>query len=87
MEEVGGDVTGVCEGEGESGGGEESGVQSRHEAGTAPQEKQMSVEEEFRARRREEKNHYSNIPQLYQGYEALLDDEEEEEGRTLPSQG
>ena len=87
MEEVAGEVTDVSEGEGGGGVGEGRRVQSGHKTETAPQKKQLSVEEEFRARRREEKKRYRNIPQLYQGYEALLGDEKEEEGMALAPQG
>ena len=82
MEETGAEVTGSCKGEG-GGGGDVCdvgrGVKSKHKEEATPNKKPLSVEEEFRARRREEKKRYSNIPQRYHGYEALLNEEEEEE--------
>ena len=45
----------------------------------------LSVDEEFRARRSEERKKCNNLPQRYRGYEALMVDNEQTMTGTVPT--
>ena len=45
----------------------------------------LSVDEEFRARRREERKRCRNLPKRYQGYEALMVDSDQTMTEAVPT--